>query len=286
MEGMASRPRRRPLICAAWSIALLAALLPSSAHPDQPPLSASQSGKGEPTIVLIHGIGQDRRVWNRVAPALERRFRVVRVDLPGHGQSAPVGSPTVTTVAQALDRTLREKKVRQAVLVGHSYGALVALEEAAAHPDRVGGIVAIDMATFLSADPERIAEMDQFLTERYALFLRAVFGGMTRDSSLVDSVVSWAGYVSRPVLSDYFRDAWSADLRGRIQNVKAPILLILTDAIWPWAESWTSARTRLGYETAGPTVGRRIGESGHLMPLDQPDSLSAAIEGFASALQK
>jgi hypothetical protein len=76
------------------------------------------------------------------------------------------------------------------------------------------------------------------------------------------------------------------DLRPRIKKLKQPIMVVLTDQTWSEAESWSSARARLGYETAGPAIGRRIYLSGHLIPLDQPDSLAAAILDFAATLHR
>jgi len=267
-------------------VLLLGPFLPSTARPGPPSLAAAERGSGRPTLVLIHSLGQDRAVWDRVASRLEGRYRLLLVDLPGHGQSAPIPNVSVVAVAEALDRTLKERKVKQPLLVGHAYGGLVALEEAAKHPDRAAGVVSIDIGTYLDADSERVANLEQIMAQHYPIFLHGVFERMTRDSSQVDSVVAKAGLVSRDVLVEYFRDAWRADLRPSIRTLKAPILVVATDATWPPGESWTSARKRLGYETAGPATGRRIWGSAHLIQLDQPDSLAAAISEFAETLKK
>jgi pimeloyl-ACP methyl ester carboxylesterase len=277
-------PRRASLIVTLVLGTLLS--LAPHAMTDPPGLAFSSSGQGEPTIVLIHGAGQDRHLWDRVTPLLESRHRVVRVDLPGHGESPPVTPFSVQAVASALDRTLDRQKIKKAVLVGHSYGAFVALEEAAAHPSRASAIVPIDLPSYIVADSERIGNLETLLRDRYPLFVAGVFQQMTRDSSQMDSVVAKAETVPREVLSAYFRESWTMDLRPRIKKLKQPIMVVLTDQTWSVAESWTSARARLGYETAGPAIGRRISASGHLIPLDQPDSLAAAILGFAATLRR
>jgi pimeloyl-ACP methyl ester carboxylesterase len=281
-------PRRvRTVLGTALCLAvILGALLPSTARPEQPALAVEERGSGKPTLVLIHGLGQDRSTWNRLAPLLEGRFRLLLVELPGHGQSGAIPVVSVDAIAEALDRTLKERKVKQAVLVGQSYGGLVALQEAAKHPDRAAGVVSIDIATYLEIDPERVAKLEELLTQRYPLFVRGVFETMTRDSSQIDSVVATASLVPREVLAGYFRDAWRVDLRPKILRLKAPVLVVATDTTWPAAESWTSLRTRLGYETAGPAIGRRIWGSAHFVQIDQPDSLAAAISDFAETFRK
>jgi pimeloyl-ACP methyl ester carboxylesterase len=236
--------------------------------------------------VLIHGLGQDGKLWDRVAPALAARHRVVIVDLPGHGGSPPLSSPSVPAVAEALDRTLKEQNVKRALLVGHSYGGLIALEEAAAHPERALGIISIDLATYVPVDSERIANLNQIIEQRYQLFVQGVFSTMTHDSTQVDSVVAKAERVPRPVLAAYFRNVWRTDLRERIRPLKTPMLVVTTAETWPGSEPWENARTRLGFMTAGPVQGRRIMGSGHLIPIDQPDSLAKVIEEYASGLKR
>jgi pimeloyl-ACP methyl ester carboxylesterase len=260
-------------------------LAPSAARSDHPGLAHVKRGTGEPTLVLIHGLGGDRGLWDRLSPLLEKRHKLVAVELPGHGASAPLPMVTVRAVAEELDRTLRREKIQRAVLVGHSYGGLVALEEAAASSGRVRGVVSIDLATYVVADSERMASLVDLIDTRYPLFIRGVFGVMTRDSTQLDSVIAKAERVPRSVMSAYFQDVWRTDLRPRIRNLKTPVLLVATHSTWPDSEPWEAARARMGYETAGPVTVRRIYGSAHLVPVDQPDTLAAAILEFTSTLK-
>ena len=265
-------PARRGL---AWAAALLilAGVLGAA-----DPIAFETQGDGAPPIVLIHTIGGDRSDWNLVAPALAKRHRLLIVDLPGHGRSAPPEKSTVEEAAKRVDQVLSRNKVNGALLVGHSYGALVALEVAAEHPKRAAAVVAIDAATYTLADSAQIASAKMMLRERYSVFLHAIFERMTTDRARSDSLVAHASRVKQEVLSEYFHDAWQADLRPRVKGMKTPVHVVLTEMLWPSAESWTSARTRLGYQTAGPAQGHRIAESAHFVALDQPDSLVQVIE--------
>jgi pimeloyl-ACP methyl ester carboxylesterase len=262
----------------------LSVLVPAVGRGGDQPLASDVRGKGEPTVVLIHGLGQDWRIWDRVSADLETKHRVVRVDLPGHGQSPPTKKIGIDAATEALERALQKRKVKGAVLVGHSYGGLVALAEAAARPERAAGVVVIDIPSSVRTDSASVAALDDMLENRYALFLRGVFAAMTVQDTLADTLLAMANRVSRDVLTSYFREAWNLDLRPRVAKVRAPILLVATPQTWPPGESWTSARKRLGYESAGPAIGRRIDRSGHLIPLDQPDTLATAIAEFSATL--
>jgi len=274
-------PSRTPLGAAAAALALV---LAASALAGKPaPLAVQESGSGSPAIVLVHSIGGDRNDWSAVAPRLAEHHRVLIVELPGHGLSPPPdGTPTVEAASAALAKTLADRKVERAILVGHSYGALVALKTAADQPKRARAVVAVDASTYTPADSERIAEADRVLTERYAVFLSAVYQAMTKNPATGDSLLARAMRVEPSVLTGYFRDSWREDLRPAIRSLKTPVHLVATEGLWPDAESWTSARKRLGYETAGPAVGHRVAESAHMVALDQPDSLAAIIENVAA----
>ena len=91
-----------------------------------------------PAIVFLHGAGNDHSVW-----ALQSRYfahhgrNALAVDLPGHGRSAGSALASVEALAEWIPALLDAAGIAVATLVGHSMGALVALECAARHPGRV-----------------------------------------------------------------------------------------------------------------------------------------------------
>lgn len=99
-----------------------------------------------PVVVLIHGIGLDRRtVWAPVARWLSGRFRVLSYDLPGHGESArPTGEVTLGTLSNQLISLMDELKIPQAALVGFSIGGMINRRVAMDHPARVSALVILN----------------------------------------------------------------------------------------------------------------------------------------------
>lgn len=98
-------------------------------------------GAGEP-LLLVHGLAGSTGNWCEVLPALVERYRVVSVDLPGHAGSAPLprGARTAdfaTVVASVLDA----ESTGPALVVGHSFGGLVALRLAQSRPELVRGLL-------------------------------------------------------------------------------------------------------------------------------------------------
>ena len=265
--------------------ALLAGAFLGAGPPAQGPLAVSDTGRGDPCIVLVHGIGVAHGSWDAVAKRLAEHHRVLAVDLPGHGGSAALDSVTVDRVAGALEATLAVRDIRRAVLVGHSYGGLVVLAEAAAHPRRARGVAVVDIAAWQAIDPGQVAELEKIMTERYPVFLDAVFETMSADSSVREELKESARTVPPDVVRAYFRDAWRADLRRSVKRLEAPLLVVTGPALWPARQPWDSVRVHLGYSGAHRATGVRISGTGHFIPLDRPDSLAAVLGSFAAGLR-
>lgn len=93
---------------------------------------------GRPAVILIHGAGMDHTVWQQQSRYLAHHgWNVLAVDLPGHGLSGGAPLESVEALADWAVRLLDAAGIGQAALIGHSLGALTALEAAARHPGRV-----------------------------------------------------------------------------------------------------------------------------------------------------
>lgn len=101
-------------------------------------------GAGEPTFVLVHGIGMGRTVFTGLAEKLAEQGRVIAIDLPGYGEAPePPRTPTVERLADIVAAFLRDEGITEPVLIGHSMGTQVITEVAARHPDLGARLVLI-----------------------------------------------------------------------------------------------------------------------------------------------
>ncbi len=102
---------------------------------------------GLPTMVFIHGASFDRTVWKMQTRYFAwHGFGVLALDMPAHGRSGGEPLRSITEMAAWLDDLFDALEVSQASIVGHSGGALIALEAAARHPDRIRAISLVGMA--------------------------------------------------------------------------------------------------------------------------------------------
>lgn len=107
-------------------------------------IAFDREGSG-PTLLLVHGLGGERHVWEPLMPALTGRYDVMRVDLPGFGDSPP-GPESPQEIAAALRAHLHEHAFTGAHAVGNSLGGWIALE--LAKLGAVRGVTALCPAGF------------------------------------------------------------------------------------------------------------------------------------------
>lgn len=105
-----------------------------------------------PAMVLLHGFGSSLQTWDAWEPRLASQYRVVRLDLPGGGLSGPdpTGDYTDERSMAVLVGLLDRLGVGRAIVVGNSMGGRIAWAFAAAHPERVSGLVLISPDGFAS----------------------------------------------------------------------------------------------------------------------------------------
>src|SRR5690606_11828488 len=103
------------------------------------------AGRGAATVVLVHCWMCERTFWSEQVPVLARHYRVLALDLPGHGEAtAEREAWRVAGFGQDVAELIEGLGLSEVVLVGHSMGGPVSLRAAAIAGDRVRGIVAVD----------------------------------------------------------------------------------------------------------------------------------------------
>jgi pimeloyl-ACP methyl ester carboxylesterase len=270
----------------------------------RPSLHISSSGRGRPTIVLVHGYGTHGAFWRKWIPALSRDHQVHAVDLMGFG-SAPApwsGDYSPSAQAERLAGFLREVGADgPIVLVGHSLGAGIALlaavtlaEESGASP--IVGLVIVSGAAYPQRLPTymSLARMravgDLFLLApppRFAI-RRGIRGIVHDPASITNEQVD--AYRS-PLRS--MRRRWAALRAARQIDMKKalglaallPILEVPSLLLWGEEDRVVTLDTgrRLSRDLARSTLVTLPGV-GHLPPEEAPEASLAPVLDFLSSL--
>ncbi|MET8092227.1 alpha/beta hydrolase [Micromonospora sp. NPDC005220] len=164
------------------------------------PLTHDVNGSG-PLLVAIHGMTENRHFWDSVP--LDEHFRVIRVDLRGHGESPRVGPYDPWTLADDVHEVLNTLRIEEPPLVmGHSYGGVVVTAYASRFPVR--GVVNVDQTLNITPLPAPVAEAVR--GDGYRQFMTA---GFTRMYGELDPAVAGELSERREIRHDVLVDAWA-----------------------------------------------------------------------------
>lgn len=131
----------------------------SAATVDGLKIHSTVTGSGPRTVILVHGYTCDETTWAEQVPALAKQYRVVTLDLPGHGKSDSPrdGKFSMDLFARAVEAVRLEVAAERVVVVGHSMGTPVALRYAHLYPVHVSALVFVD--GLMPLPPERSAAL-------------------------------------------------------------------------------------------------------------------------------
>lgn len=250
------------------------------------------TGSG-PAVVLGHSFLCSGEMWVHQVPRLAERFRVLNVDLRGHGRSGPAAAPfTLYDLVDDLTAVLDRAGVERAVWAGLSIGGMVALRAALAVPERVSGLIVLDSHAGAESGYKALKYRALALGAR-ALgmrpFLPAVlplmFGATTlrtRPQLVAEYRRRFAAVHLPSMLSTLdaliHRDA----VTHRLAAVEVPALVVAgaEDRSLPprCSEEIAAALPR-----ASLTV---VPGAGHLAALEAPEAVTAALLGFLDGLER
>jgi pimeloyl-ACP methyl ester carboxylesterase len=277
-------PKARP--AASWLAAvclIAAALFAALVHADPVALKTTELGHG-PTLVFIPGMGMTRNDWLPTARKLIGRYRVVLVDLPGHGES-PLPDPfSFAIVGDALDAVLAKQNPDSTIVVAHQMGGRAALAALAAHPGHARGLVLIDVpvGTPIQIDDQQKKQFLDFMEQNYDQIASRLFGKLGRDTTQSKAIFTAISQTPPATVKAYVRETFFTDGNKEAKSLKVPVEYLFTSRVWSADKTSGAVFKQFAWEdTTAPAL--RIPDSAYWVMKDQPDTLAAIISGFATA---
>jgi pimeloyl-ACP methyl ester carboxylesterase len=232
-------------------------------------------------VVLLHGAAGNHLSWAADIRRL-KGYRVYALDLPGHAKSESLGGQqTIAGFASNVIEWLAAVGLARAVFVGHSLGGAIALELGLNHPEYVLGLGLVSTGVRLRVDPELLE-----LASRSATFQKAIdklvansFSSQT-PARLVELAAQRMADTRPSVFHGDLMACNEFDVKEQVTSLKRPSVVIVgtQDQMTPVRYAQFMADTIPGAQL------RIIPEAGHMVILEQPGQVAAALREFLQTI--
>ncbi len=248
------------------------------------PLTVEESGRGEP-LVLLHPIGTRASLWRDFMPLLDRKYRVLAVDLPGHGRSAIGQVPlSIDGMAERVHATLAARDALPAHVVGLSMGGMVAQMLLIQSPASVRSLVLCGTSSGVNeagaaALAKRAATVEAdgieaIIDETIARWFSDSF--RRRRPDVVDWVRAMLLAGDRQVHADCWRAIAAFRSAGRV-SVRRPAVVVYGQLEAAASPATGAALAEL---MAAPLV--EIADAAHISPLEDVPGFVRIVDRFLS----
>lgn len=249
-------------------------------------------GKGKP-VILIPGYSCSGEVWKETVDQLKNNYECHVITLAGYAGVAPIESPILETVKNAIIHYAKVKNLRKPALIGHSLGAFLSLW-VSSESQLFGKIIAVDGVPFISAmynpeitadsmknsphmQPEAVVKNFKNLPEEG--FIENTTNAMmyqVSDSVRARQIAEWQYKSDRRSLGLTLVEISTTDLRDNLQNIQQETLVL--GSIYGTKQQSEKILNEQYYNLPNKTI--KIADSKHFIMYDQPEWFYNEIKTF------
>lgn len=235
-------------------------------------------GSGRP-VVLLHQIGSSSLIWKHQVDALSEKYHMILVDYYGHGNCSEVPDHiSIEKTAEALNQRLEEMKIKNAVLVGHGLGGMIATELAFHNHDKVVRLILIDMLPRRkSFKLIRQLDLEQLERNRTAV-LQAHYKQLVEDDVLRDAVVKEALLTNERAYYYYMKELLEMDYTQKLNSLRVPIHYFYSSIAGRDREEMINLREKAGIKSIKDELLYHYPNSSHFMMWDHKEKFTQDLE--------
>ncbi len=246
------------------------------------------SDSAYPGVLFLHGLGSCSEDWGLQIPIVSERYRVLALDMPGHGRSRqPEGWPSIEDMAFQIASVVKEHAELPVHVVGLSLGGAVAMQLALDHSEAVRSLTLVNTFAKLHSGSSgffrKLVRMGFVVLGRMDQVGQWVAAGLfpEPDQELLRQAA--AERIASNPRGAYLRAVWAAtrfDIRDRLHEINAPTLVVAGEL-----DQTVSMEAKV--ELEGNIPGAHlvvIPDSGHATPLDAVEEFNRTLLEFLSKL--
>jgi pimeloyl-ACP methyl ester carboxylesterase len=255
---------------------------------DGTPISYEVYGKGETSIVFVHGWSCDSRYWRFQIPYFSKRYRVIVLDLAGHGHSGMARKNyTMTSFGEDVQAVTEATGSNRVILIGHSMGGSVMAEAARLMPNRVIGLIGVDTLDNIEypLTQEELKKMIAPLEENFQKGSRQFIGEMIlpgTDAQLREWIISDVSAAPTAVALSAMNEMMSQYITGEaariFEQIRIPVITVNGD-LWP-INYEANRRHMFSYDAIV------LKKADHFLMMDRPKEFNNALDKAIKMLFK
>jgi pimeloyl-ACP methyl ester carboxylesterase len=253
---------------------------------DGTPISYEVYGSGEPTLVFVHGWSCDARYWRAQVPHFSKNYRVVTLDLAGHGHSGATRSKyTMHAFGEDVRAVTEAAGGSRVILIGHSMGGSVIAEAARLMPDRVVGLIGVDTLENIEY-PMTVKELKKMtapLKKDFRAGLRGFVGQMFlphTDLKLREWILSdmsaAAPAVALSAMNEMMLQYITGEAAKIFDKIRTPVVTVNGD-LWP-INYEANRRHMFSFDAIV------LKEADHFLMMNRPEEFNQALEQAVNKL--
>ena len=257
----------------------------------QPAIQVSKSGKG-PLLLFLPGFTTPGSVWNETIQNLNGAYESHVVSYAGFNGLAPIDTPWYESVRQELIDYVRKNSLTQLTLVGHSMGGNLAIELAAAFPERVSGMILVESipcmrevmmpgvpASNLKYGSKYNQQILAMPDDAFVQMATQTAHSMTTAAAKADSLVKWSVRADRKTYAYGYTDLLKLDLRDKLSEIKVRTLILEAGAGYP-DKDMVHANYQRQYSNLESAEFLMNENSKHFIMFDQPEWFYKTVNNF------
>lgn len=240
--------------------------------------------KGDPTLVFVHCWCCNRKFWKNQFPVFAKKYRVIALDLAGHGDSGKDRKKyTIDAYAQDVATVIKELKLKKVILIGHSMGGPVSIVTASLLPKTVIGVVGVDTLHNLEQKyPEQqkkafMAQMKENFPNTVKFMLNMMFPD-NADPKVKEKIVKAMSSAAPRVGIESMDSIWSMDVAAAVKKANVPVRCVNAD-LFP-------TNLEIGKKHAKSFDAKIIKGAGHFPQIEKPELFNKLLMETIEELAK
>ena len=256
--------------------------------PDGVDIAYDVRGRGDTAVVFIHGWSCDRTFWRDQVDVFAKDYRVVALDLGGHGRSGDNRTAwTITSLGGDVQAVVEKLGLQRAILVGHSMGGPVALDAARRMPGVIAGVVCADSLHDVEQKPPpelKAQIIGAFEKDFHGTIKGAGAYMFSKDTSkaIADEVTAKFATAKPAVGVPLMRELMDHDLAAALAAAKVPVRCINAAPYAPSAPKTNVAANRKHADFDAVI----IEGTGHFVQMEKPAEFNAKLTAILAALTR